>query len=478
MNLRKAILENVFKNSRKLTKATLSNSKMFETLYFLIFLSVLVNLGQTIKEPSWAATYCDNADVKRRCLENKSPRQGCGEEAMKLYPDKYAGPAVTGLDYLGKTYTEKPISPALQQKIVDNHNEVRNLIALQYPAMVNMAGDQYPRAAKMMKLQWNDDLAWTASQNTRKCIKLHDCGMTPDFWDVGQNMASNQIPSKGLLDRFNETDFVLTRPTYWWVEYVNMKIESVQSYSSKAIIKQTSEMTSEDIKHMVGLVKDTANDRLLISKIGHFGQIARDKINYIGCAFADCGAKGSLVATYHLVCNYDYGNFPEAVYEPSNEPGSQCKKKSLLYCGLCLHDKDKSEDSLKGPACRPNTIKVPTFVPKNPLPPPPVTPAPFGGGFNNLEEEAERREQDEEDEMEKTLKKKEDKDEDDDDDEDEEDDGKIKGNSSRTKSKSKAKKNWPKVFPPCYFSQDSKSTCVSFFVLFVLVAFNYLRFFD
>lgn len=96
---------------------------------------------------------------------------------------------------------QKPCSPEAQlvnltdyaDVIVKMHNEPRQRLSLGR----NMT---LPRAARLVTMQWSEELATLASYNARMCqAKYDDCRNTANFKNSGQNIivsgkARNQMP--------------------------------------------------------------------------------------------------------------------------------------------------------------------------------------------------------------------------------------------------------------------------------------------
>jgi hypothetical protein len=67
--------------------------------------------------------------------------------------------------------------------VLDTHNDYRNRIA-----SGQVAG--YPKAARMLTLNWEDTLAYFSEANTRQCVMKHDtCRRTSNYTYVGQNIC-------------------------------------------------------------------------------------------------------------------------------------------------------------------------------------------------------------------------------------------------------------------------------------------------
>lgn len=66
--------------------------------------------------------------------------------------------------------------------ILDTTNELRSRIA---------EGKQtgFPKAIRMAKAVWNDELESLAELNTKKCLNAHDCHNTLEFKFSGQNLG-------------------------------------------------------------------------------------------------------------------------------------------------------------------------------------------------------------------------------------------------------------------------------------------------
>ena len=105
----------------------------------------------------------------------------------------------------------------MKQRILNKHNELRNIVAMGQAADMN--GDLLPPAAKMMEFQWDEELARGAQLYVDQCLPSfgHDWERAiPGFEDVGQNAFNNPFVDGG--DEFGWEDAIQS----WYDEVGNM----------------------------------------------------------------------------------------------------------------------------------------------------------------------------------------------------------------------------------------------------------------
>ncbi|XP_026476726.1 venom allergen 5-like [Ctenocephalides felis] len=124
------------------------------TVFSLLLVAVLVN----------AEDYC------------KYP---CGSQ-QNVGCNNTGAPAETCVDY-----QDVPMTEELKQDFLDEHNFFRSLVARGVGLIKD--NETAPTAAKMMKLKWDDELAYLASLNVKTCKMNHDCARTSHGWS-GQNL--------------------------------------------------------------------------------------------------------------------------------------------------------------------------------------------------------------------------------------------------------------------------------------------------
>ncbi|XP_055610288.1 antigen 5 like allergen Cul n 1-like [Uranotaenia lowii] len=195
-----------------------------------------------------------------------------------------------------------PFDSDKQAMIVQLHNEMRNKIAL---GKQNYTKGFYPTAARMTTMQWDDELAFIAAANARKCVFKHDqCRNTVKYPISGQNIGifgygGTRDPDVLITKLFN----------MWYAEYKHANPEITKKYP----------------KGYKGPV------------IGHFTQVVQDRADRIGCAVTHWTDKP--YNKLYLVCNYARVNVVgQPVYTPG-DVGSQCTTgTNSEFPGLCSPD--------------------------------------------------------------------------------------------------------------------------------------------
>ncbi|XP_055604843.1 scoloptoxin SSD558-like [Uranotaenia lowii] len=126
-------------------------------------------------------------------------------------------------DLSGKTI---PIDSAKQSLIVNLHNEFRNKIA---NGKQEFPGGFYPEAARMATIQWDDELAFIAATNARKCKFGHDeCQNTPKYPASGQNLGSF-----AYTGGFYDVDEIIKNLTNgWYSEFKRANPQFIKEFTN------------------------------------------------------------------------------------------------------------------------------------------------------------------------------------------------------------------------------------------------------
>lgn len=293
---------------------------MISKLNILIFLNVVLwDLGQCAFTPS--ADFCSKMSCK------KNDHLFCGGKL------KHNG-------YLGTTPKKVELTDNLKTLILDKHNELRNILACGEPKVVNIAGQTFPKPAKMPKVIWSEELEWLADFNGRTCASQHDeCMQTPNYKTPGQNLAMRKASS------LTPEQFIKKMIPSLFSEYLETPLHVIDKYSTD-ILKNSVDQNE--------LKKITDAGFKLSHQNGHFTCIAQDKTEAIGCVYYECGPSGKISNSYYLVCNYGYTNMLGApVYKKSEK--SECTNFSKKFCCLCKHPNDTETAS----TCHKADVKLP-----------------------------------------------------------------------------------------------------------------------
>lgn len=234
---------------------------------------------------------------------------------------------------LGKDPRKIPLDNNLKQFILDKHNEFRNIIACSEPQIQNINEESFPKAGKMYKFEWDDELEWAANLNAQTCSNDYDCASTENYIDSGQNigiyLGSNPVENiKILLSKTIKS---------FWTPYLITPLSVIDNWSSN--LTNLFGVNSKFLK-MENL--ENVNNNV------HFTNMILDKSSRIGCSLYDCGKSvyGKHLVTKYLVCNYEYCNVERnPVYKRSKVGGSECSKKSQKYCCLCINPSDSENYS-------------------------------------------------------------------------------------------------------------------------------------
>lgn len=224
-----------------------------------------------------------------------------------------------------------------EQLYLDLHNELRNMIACGEPKMMNLAGEIFPRAFRLQKFVWDEELAWAANLNAKTCSGFPDCKLTHTHRFVGQNL--------GLRISYQPhdiTELIKHVIKGWFLEYLNTPVSIVDSYSHDTI-KADEQFTFNDMHKIEHILKDKS----LLRENSHFAEIIRDRSNRLGCALYSCGeSETGMPFSYYMVCNYQSMNIEgSTVYTRADISGSGCEVRSKEYTCLCLDPTESRRDS-------------------------------------------------------------------------------------------------------------------------------------
>lgn len=156
----------------------------FGALLFLVFYYISSTWSLLPK----AVVNVDYCRYNKFC-PNSSQHIACTYPRSSLAPNCPPAGEITFTDF-----SQKRIN-----LVLDTHNSYRNIVA---------AGllEGYPRAAKMLTLHWEDELAYFSEANTRQCVMKHDkCRNSSKYSYVGQNVChsysvNRTTPEKVITD--------------------------------------------------------------------------------------------------------------------------------------------------------------------------------------------------------------------------------------------------------------------------------------
>lgn len=279
------------------------------------------------------------------------PDEFCENATKVCGPNKhlFCGGSLEHTGVLGKVPNKIELNNAMKQVILRKHNELRNIIACGEPVVMNVAHEIFPKAAKMPKLTWDNELEWMADLNAKTCAFDHDCALSENFFTPGQiiGRASSVLPQK-------TRKFLTEILNFHFAEYLNTPLDVIDKYSEKVIQNPIDDAHAKIIKRSK-LVKETSK----IVKNKNLATIINDKIEKVGCAFYECGKVKNMSFSFYIVCNYGQrALFDTPIYEKSDIPGSKCSKKSTRFCCLCLTDIDNEATD----TCQTSKLHLPNFL--------------------------------------------------------------------------------------------------------------------
>lgn len=320
---------------------------MFLNLFKIICLLYFTQFALSYTPP---ADFCN-------VVGNSCTKDGKSPERQHLF---CGGKAIIAKDpVIGTTPLKLELDDAAKDLIIERHNEFRNIIACRDRDMLvrNIKGDAFPKAAKMPKLMWNNELEWAADLNGKTCSNTHDCPFTVSFPRAGQNIAGMSSET-----RIDQIDFLNDTIRNWWSQFLNTPLRTIKKGYTGEVIQPEIFAKFDDGKAILesGFIKNLS----ILNYNSAFTMMMREKTSRVGCALYDCGPVRKLNHSIYLVCNYEYTNWlEEPVYETVKESevsGSKCGEKSKRYCCLCLLPSDRDEP---GSICFNNKFKLPNFLP-------------------------------------------------------------------------------------------------------------------
>ncbi|XP_001865174.2 antigen 5 like allergen Cul n 1 [Culex quinquefasciatus] len=184
----------------------------------------------------------------------------------------------------------------LKKVLLDEHNNYRNQVAKKELKWL-------PRASNMVRMDWDDDLAYLAELNVNKCEFEHDkCHNTKKYPDSGQNIAmygssEDTVDAEATLKKLVQE---------WWDE---------RHFAGPKLIKKL----------------------YMKEKALHFTMLVRSNASRVGCAMIKY-KKGDNTWV-QLVCNYSYTNM---IGTPVYGHGQACSGCTAgcdkEFDGLCVKD--------------------------------------------------------------------------------------------------------------------------------------------
>lgn len=184
--------------------------------------------------------------------------------------------------------------------ILQSHNEKRNSVA---------GGEisKHSPAVRMGTVQWDDELAFVAGLNVKKCEYGHDtCRNTDAFAWSGQNLAKN-----------------------WW----HGGVEDIQTLLLGQMDKWFDEHNNSDMSNINSV---RANDNGKVT--GHFTAMIHELSIRVGCASVRSSESnnGVMWETLTTACNYAHTNVIGAPIYRAGPTASQCENgTNPQYPNLC-----------------------------------------------------------------------------------------------------------------------------------------------
>jgi len=210
------------------------------------------------------------------------------------------------------------MTPELKDKIVAAHNEVRNLVA-----SGGLKDPDQPAATNMMKMEWNDDLAWDAQKWAEGCDFNHGCSGDPE--------SVLCPPDKKTFDEDGNPDLPFGQNLAGLNQDMEFQSGEDPDYKGRAVALWLSEYNQTSFK------PEYINEYNFGMDYGHYSQVVWAKTSKVGCGHAYFKKEGE-ANPYRIlmVCNYlPPGNYQcDSIYKQDGE----CPAGTTLdttYTSLC-----------------------------------------------------------------------------------------------------------------------------------------------
>jgi len=224
-----------------------------------------------------------------------------GQHSLCLYDGSINDAVCSRTNKMGLKST---VTDAEKTFIVDKHNELRRRIANGEDDVSSM-----PKAANMMELEWDDELAKIAQGWVNQCYFAHDkCRQTSDgcYDSVGQNIAVQGEPKAKVAADWNGAI------QKWYDEVEDYDKDWVEIFTSPG-----------------------KGDRA----VGHFTQVVWANTHRVGCGYIEFYGSQPLGKKYYnryYACNYaNGGNWEKQPVYEKGDPCTKCPKNSSCNVSLC-----------------------------------------------------------------------------------------------------------------------------------------------
>lgn len=237
----------------------------------------------------------------------------------------------------------KPVKVKIGREVFLNMvNEFRNILACGYPEMKNMEKQVFPKAARLPKVVWDEELEWVANLNAKACSNSIRCPFSenfleasPLFHEFSEQSAENVTNNIAFFFQGQFAEYTLTP-----IGIINKYNQHGLSYDSVTWNELESALKYSSLKfNIASKVIRSSNNTLC------FAKMVLQNTKKIGCAYYRCNrtsGKKSYKYTSQIYCVFEsYPRNKEFLYERSEIGGSRCPKKSKQFCCLCLQPGDK-----------------------------------------------------------------------------------------------------------------------------------------
>merc|ERR1712004_18600 len=166
--------------------------------------------------------------------------------------------------------SNRGVSRAAQQEIVNQHNKHRSSVS--------------PPATDMVKMYWDENIAKIAQHYANSCPTYHEA-----------NRDSRKVPGYGISIGQNIGYYY--QPVKSWTQNIDSWHSEVKDFTYGASYQQ--------------------------SGIGHYTQVVHNDAIAIGCGYAKCKGTFNWPFAHTYVCNYAYGQLGSTMNTPYTS-GSSC----------------------------------------------------------------------------------------------------------------------------------------------------------
>lgn len=216
-------------------------------------------------------------------------------------------------DYIGSKLFLFPSTPYITDQVLFEINARRNKLACERCEYNDLTGKKIPKAANMLEMVWDAELAYLSQIYTSNCVLSQEDG-EPEADDDEEDDDEDQNDCKmcsslenfhkpGKLQRFNNNlnlkTFIGDTIQEWWSGHENVESEDLSQYERK-------------------------------NNTYGFAMLAKDNTTHVGCSISLCKGKDK-----YLFMHCHFAREPETGSPIYKIGARNCSEESLYWDCLC-----------------------------------------------------------------------------------------------------------------------------------------------